>query len=209
MGLRGSLFKNKSRGGSPFIRALTGNQNLLLVDGIRMNNSTYRYGPNQYLNTIDVYSIESLDIVRGTGSVQYGSDAMGGVIQIMSKSSTFSNKPQWHLNLFGKLVSADMEYTGRSELNYQSENFSLHAGYSNRKFGNLVGGDSTGQQNPSGYSEQGYDIKAKWKWKYQSILTIASQELTQKDVPLYHRVKLENFAYYLFSPQNINSTMHK
>lgn len=40
-------------GGSPFIRGLTGKQVLILVDGVRLNNSFYRFGPHQYLNTID------------------------------------------------------------------------------------------------------------------------------------------------------------
>jgi outer membrane receptor protein involved in Fe transport len=194
--------KTNHGGGSPFIRTLTGNQNLLLVDGIRMNNSTYRYGPNQYMNTIDMFSIASLEVVRGTGSVQYGSDAMGGVIQVMSKSSSFSAKPAWNANLLGKIVSSDMEYSGRAEVNYQSQNFTIHAGFSSRKFGDLLGGDTTGKQQPSGYKEQSYDIKAKWKINDHSLFTLASQQVFQKDVPLYHRVKLENFAYYNFSPQS-------
>ncbi len=69
--------KTNHGGGSPFIRGLTGNQTLLLIDGIRLNNSVYRYGPNQYLNTIDIFTIDRMEVAKGTGSVQYGSDALG------------------------------------------------------------------------------------------------------------------------------------
>lgn len=46
-----------------------GNQTLLLIDGVRLNNSIYRYGPNQYLNTIDAYAIDKIEVAKGTGSV--------------------------------------------------------------------------------------------------------------------------------------------
>ena len=43
-----------------------------------------RYGPNQYFNTIDVFSLDRMEVLRGSGSVQYGSDALGGTIQAFS-----------------------------------------------------------------------------------------------------------------------------
>lgn len=69
--------KTNHGGGSPFIRGLTGNQTLILVDGIRLNNSTFRYGPNQYLNTIDMFTIDKIEVAKGIGAIEYGSDAMG------------------------------------------------------------------------------------------------------------------------------------
>ncbi len=75
-------------GGAPVIRGLLGNQILIVVDGVRMNDSTTRLGPNQSLNTIDPAIVELVEIYRGTASVRYGSDAIGGVIVIWTKSRT-------------------------------------------------------------------------------------------------------------------------
>jgi outer membrane cobalamin receptor len=54
--------KTNHGGGSPFLRGVTGNQILILIDGIRLNNATFRYGPNQYLNTVDAYSIAKIEV---------------------------------------------------------------------------------------------------------------------------------------------------
>ena len=77
--------KTNLGGGSPFIRGLTGKQVVILVDGVRLNNSFYRYGPHQYLNTIDPNIIERIEVVRGPASVLYGSDALGGTINIITR----------------------------------------------------------------------------------------------------------------------------
>lgn len=193
--------KTNHGGGSAFIRGLTGNQNLLLVDGVRFNNATFRFGPNQYLNTIDAYTIATIEVARGTGSVQYGSDALGGVIQVFTKEPAFNTTKKFQATAIGKAVSDNMEYTGRAEVQYQSEKLSILAGYSNRNFNDLIGGDTTGKQSPSGYKEQAFDAKLKWQISGNAILTLAHQYLQQKDVPLFHRVALENFAYYFFAPQ--------
>lgn len=57
--------KTNLGGGSPFIRGLTGKQVLLMIDGVRLNNSFYRFGPHQYLNTVDLSLIDRIEVVRG------------------------------------------------------------------------------------------------------------------------------------------------
>ena len=201
--------KTNHGGGSPIVRGLTGNQTLLMIDGIRLNNSTYRYGPNQYLNTIDPYSISAIEIVRGSGSVQYGSDALGGVIQVFTKEPAFATKPKLAAVAVGKIVSQDMEYSGRGEVEFQSKKLAILVGYTRRKFGNLVGGDTTGVQLPSGYQEQAWDAKLKAQVSQEVVLTIAHQSVRQEAVPVYHRVRLENFEYYTFDPQERQLTYAK
>ncbi|TAG11228.1 MAG: TonB-dependent receptor [Sphingobacteriia bacterium] len=193
--------KTNHGGGSPFVRGLTGNQTLLMIDGIRFNNSTFRFGPNQYLNTIDAYTVSKIEIARGTGSVQFGSDALGGVVHILTKEPIFKDRKTINAIITGKAASQNMEYTGRVEVLYQSKKIAFLVGHTNRYFGDLVGGDSTGIQTPSGYKEKAFDVKFKWKINTNATLTVAHQYLQQRDVPLYHRVKLENFNYYFFAPQ--------
>ncbi|NJO91924.1 MAG: TonB-dependent receptor [Chloroflexia bacterium] len=57
--------KTNHGGGSPFVRGLTGYHTLIMVDGIRLNNSIFRSGPNQYVTTIDPLSLSAIEIVRG------------------------------------------------------------------------------------------------------------------------------------------------
>ncbi len=194
--------KTNHGGGSPFIRGLTGNQTLLLYDGIRLNNSIYRYGPNQYLNTVDVFSIDHMEVARGTGSVQYGSDALGGALQLFSINPVLTGSgAEWHGNATGKFMTGDMEKTGRGQLEYQSEKVAFIAGGTYRDFGDLVGGKETGVQSPSGYTEYAFDGKLLFALNENMQLTLASQFLNQTHVPVYHKVVLENYAVNEFHPQ--------
>ncbi|MBC6491434.1 TonB-dependent receptor plug domain-containing protein [Flavihumibacter stibioxidans] len=194
--------KTNHGGGSPFVRGLTGNQLLILVDGIRLNNATFRYGPNQYLNTIDAFSIGRMEVAKGTGSVQYGSDALGGVIQVFTKEPEFSvDGNRWSGSAMGKLMSTGMEQTGRGEVQYSGKNMAAMVGVTVRHFGDLVGGDTTGMQSPSGYDEHAWDAKLKFKLSDHTGLTIAHQFLRQSYVPVYHKVVLENFRINETDPQ--------
>jgi iron complex outermembrane receptor protein/hemoglobin/transferrin/lactoferrin receptor protein len=101
---------------SAYLRGLTGQQTVLLFDGIRVNNSTYRQGPNQYAFTIDAQTLERIEVLRGGGSTRYGSDALGGVIAaypiepfLVSQGAAF--RPR----LIGAFTTADSERGGRAE----------------------------------------------------------------------------------------------
>ncbi|MFY7909754.1 MAG: TonB-dependent receptor plug domain-containing protein [Emticicia sp.] len=202
MGVNGVFVqKTNHGGGSPFVRGLTGNQTLLLVDGIRLSNSTFRYGPNQYFNTIDPFSIEKIEVLKGAGSVQYGSDALGGTIQVFTADPVFGSR--WKTNLLGRIATQGMEQTARAEVNYGGENLAISGSFGYRNFGDLVGGKLTGRQSPSGYDEQMGNLKAKLKLG-RGILTMAHQYFEAKDVPVYHKVVLENFAINEFQPQRRN-----
>ena len=194
--------KTNHGGGSPFIRGLTGNQTLLLIDGIRLSNATFRYGPNQYFNTIDVFSIEKTEVMRGTGSVQYGSDALGGTIQTFTHDLKTTESPLWKSSILTRIATHNMEKSIHGDVRYSYKKFAIKAGLTRRKFGDLVGGDTTGRQTPSGYSEFDYDIKGKFLLSPLSDLTIACQSVLQSNVPVYHKILLENYAVNRVYPQS-------
>jgi iron complex outermembrane receptor protein/hemoglobin/transferrin/lactoferrin receptor protein len=195
--------KTNHGGGSPFIRGLTGNQTLMLFDGIRLNNSTYRFGPNQYLNTIDPLTLAGVEVVKGSGSVQYGSDALGGVVNVLTKTPSFAqDKFQLGGALYGKYWSADMEKTSRLEFNAASRQTAFLGGFSWNDFGDIRGGDNIGKQTPTGYRQWAVDGKIQQKIGQNQILTLAGQYLAQQNVPVFHRIQLENFKTAEFTLQS-------
>ncbi|NJO70287.1 MAG: TonB-dependent receptor plug domain-containing protein [Bacteroidetes bacterium] len=193
--------KTNHGGGSPFVRGLTGNQTLLLIDGIRLSNSTMRYGPNQYLNTIDVFGIEKIEILKGSGSVQYGSDAIGGAIQVFTRELTFTEKEKLSAEALTRFATHNMEKSAHTTIGFSNKKFALSAGLTWRDFGDLRGGDTTGTQTPTGYKEFDVDLKGKVLLSRNSFLTMAYQRVHQMDVPVYHKVVLENYAVNKMDPQ--------
>lgn len=184
----GVLMQSTAAGqASPFVRGLTGQQVLILVDGIRLNNSITRRGPNQYFNTIDPGMVDHIEVLRGQGAILWGSDAIGGAINIVTRG------PDTHWGM----VHGD--YTGGELTQYYNtanaspytrlnvENWSGNSGFfTGGSFSNvrdLDTGWGFGRQPGTNYQQWAGDIKFNYLLSNFEMLTFSLQHFQQDNVP--------------------------
>lgn len=97
-----------------FLRGTNSNHTLLLRDGMRLNTATVASQTNTHL--LDLSDIERIEILKGPASVQYGSDAIGGVVQLISKTpeknSVFLTTEAGEDHTYKAIVGADLVQDG-------------------------------------------------------------------------------------------------
>jgi len=81
--------------GSPILRGQGAQTVLYLLDGIRFNNSIYRSGNVQYLGWLPAAGVDSVEVFLGPAGTQYGSDALGGAINVMSALLPAWSEQKW------------------------------------------------------------------------------------------------------------------
>lgn len=189
----GVLVQKTSHGhGSPFIRGFTGRQNLLLVDGVRLNNSTFRPGPVQYWNTVDPFAIDRIELVRSQGSVLYGSDAAGGTLATFTKFSDFRARPDDVTYANGGFnyefrSNGQGSHIGRLELETGiGGKFGVWLGLSGKEFGDIRD-SAIGRMVGTGHPEQSVDFRIDMATGPNSTLTLAHQYLNQDEISRWHR----------------------
>jgi hemoglobin/transferrin/lactoferrin receptor protein len=175
--------------GSPFLRGFTGFRTLLLIDGIRLNNSTFREGPNQYWATVDPLSVQRFEILKGPASVLYGSDAIGGTVQAITKTP-YGYGEGWTAAglVYARFASAEGSQTGRGEASVGRDGKTgILAGFTGRNYGDVVAGDPMGTQPETAYDEWAADAKIEHFIGENLRLLLAFQEFEQNNVPRTHR----------------------
>ncbi len=188
--------------GAPYVRGLVGNQILVLVDGVRLNNATYRFGPNQYLGTVDPDTLGAIEVVRGPGSVLYGSDAIGGVVNLVTRAPEFSNGG-WTRALESRagISAGAVEQRGRLGVSLASPTLAVRGGLSAHNTGDLRAGGSRGTLSPSGFGEAAGDLALAVRLSPAHLLTATLQAHHQDDVPRWDQVVQRGFSRYAFDPQ--------
>lgn len=171
--------------GSPYLRGFTGFRTLFMIDGIRLNNSTFRDGPNQYWNTVDPFSIDNYEVVLGPASVLYGSDAVGGAVNAQPLSPNLIETPKQPVGgrVLVRTSSAEDSWTERMEVSARPDaNLGLVAGLTFKDYGDLEGGSDVGTQPQTGYNEADGDLRAVWTVSPSDLLIFGYQSVDQDDI---------------------------
>ena len=207
--------KSQLGGGSPMIRGFAANRILFMTDGIRMNNAIYRSGNLQNVLQADVNSIESAEVIYGPGTNIYGSDALGGVIDVHLLKPVFSDDKKW--KAFGhasvRFSSAAAERTVHADVNISNDKWSIltmlsysafsdlvmgsiHNDYNLRKeyvktengHDTIVANSSERSQKYSGYNQLNFTTKIKNKISKNTSWTYGFYITRTSDVPRYDRL---------------------
>jgi hemoglobin/transferrin/lactoferrin receptor protein len=147
----GAVFIQKSQlgGGSPMIRGFATNRVLLVVDGVRMNNAIYRSGNLQNIISIDALNTETAEVIFGPGSLIYGSDAIGGVMDFHSLQARLaaSEKTSIKGSALTRYSSANNENTVHADINIGLRKWAFLSSFTYSKFDDLKIGIHGGQDN--------------------------------------------------------------
>jgi len=141
--------------GTPIIRGLNGNKVLYLWNGIALNNGTTPSGPNGNLNQFPIGAADRIEVLRGPGSLQYGSGAIGGVINIISKQGFFSDSPTAGGDVAVRYGSVNDEFTEYTDLWAGGKQYSLMGGFTRQDVGSYLGGSDFDRQQNTGFNATG------------------------------------------------------
>ncbi len=152
----GNVYIQKSQlgGGSPIIRGFSTNRLLIAVDGTRFNNAIFRGGNVQSIISIDPFSIDRTEVILGPGSVVYGSDAIGGVMNFYTKNAKFSFEEgtSFSGNAIARYATASNEKTGHVDFNIGLKEWAFLTSVSYTDFGDL----KMGKYGPDDYLRPEY-----------------------------------------------------
>ncbi len=110
--------------GAAIIRGLKGSEVLHLVDGIRLNNAIFRSAPTQYFALVPGASVERIEVLRGSAAALYGSDAVGGVVNVVNRRPQFSDGG-WETRGEATLTANSAEKLRATALSFERANEDL------------------------------------------------------------------------------------
>ena len=147
----GEVFVQKSQlgGGSPVLRGMEANRILLVLDGVRLNTPIFRAGHLQNILRLDPNVSSNIEIIQGSASPFYGSDAIGGVISVSTIQPKFSTIDKIQITggtqlrlSSGNLQYWDQERAAHAWFNVGFKKLAFRTSFTANSFGDLRQGSN-------------------------------------------------------------------
>jgi len=143
--------KTQGGGGSPVLRGFEANRVLLVIDGVRLNNAIYRTGHLQNAITVNPHNIERVEVIFGSSSVGYGSDALGGVIHYYTKTPLINSEQKIKTSFSSHFNSANWGTNNNATAEVSFAKWASLTSVSYSNFGDI----RIGKNRPHGYDDWG------------------------------------------------------
>lgn len=124
-----------------FVRGLVGNKVSVYIDGVRYTTSAMRGGINTFLDLNDPSNFSTVEVLRGPNGAQYGSDSIGGVVQLVSRTPALGYaSPEMHGEVNTSFTSADLSFGGNTLVTYGTRRFGILLNAAGRRVNTLRSG---------------------------------------------------------------------
>ena len=167
-------------GQNPVLRGLKKESVVVMVDGVRMNSAQPQGAIASFL---DIGLLERAEVVKGPGSVLYGSGAMGGVVNLITPDVGFSAEEQFGGRIGARFSSVDKGVAGAALLTRSSENSALVLGVAGRDVDDYRSPD--GREDRTGY--QSDTLLAKYRHKLNEDLTLRVNLQRHEDEDVWYQ----------------------
>lgn len=182
---------------TPVIRGFGGNRVLVLIDGDRENNLWSGRAP--FTPFVDVGNIEQIEVMKGPASVLYGTDALGGVINIITKQPDFAKVEEWSFlnSVEGRYSSVDEGWFGRYSLSGGGYGFDFELAVSARDTDDYQDGAGDDVEN-SQYKSQALDFKGRYfiNDDHDLSMTIRSGNIDDMGIPKKENARYSHFTRF-------------
>ncbi len=124
--------------GAIVVRGLTGKNVVNFVDGVRYTNGAQRGGINTFFNLNEPSALQSIEVLRGPNSAQYGSDSLAGTVNLLTRSPRFGgDRMEIHGEVMPGFSTDDQGYGASGLIGFGARKFAGYVNLAARRVGDL------------------------------------------------------------------------